>query len=939
MIKKCIKFLLIFLLLLIPNVVFASNDSSDNRHIVSVNKMLIDGAKISVEGYAFISHQDNYGGSDGNIKNFIVVYTGTPQNEKSWQEDYINISNDKSSIECIQSGNCYVLTDDEMKIVSNDLWWARCTGAGCIKQDEITAYRIDNGFMNSSTCKDSEYRVGNSTVFNYGSECIYYNIGFSAELQLDDIILSFLGNNNGNIDDVNLFNSYGETIKFRIVTINKDVLEDSNKGEVGIIDSSLNVHKSVCKYVNLEGNPVSCGDGEQENVSGLYTFKTAKMPNQVIMDANEAIPRLNCEGPEDDKDVCTRLEDKVFASKSYAEPKKQLVYNVDVDVESLGFVETRALKKSVEVDGRLYSETYKDSLYKLKGYEGNDCRIEHVCPQYDGIDSWKGYWSLASWITVAGAFSIEKFKFNGDAIESLECKDITNVSEETYFDETTTCDSSPDANVAFNSCDKLKSIEGIIYYKDVLPNHCNNTQYVEDGLWQYIPIKIQADILVEQEGKFYFSSFHSDIDKISAGKGFSIFERTKGISYDNVVRFIIANKYASGPLINAPYISAHGIRYNNNCEIDTSFNVSQKIKDNYFVTNGVFYYKDESGKFQTSSALNVMLKVIGNSFIENKASNYKNNTDFDENLSDKFKSCDSNLTSISCNKNVNGIWKSIYDDNNGKVYISVDADNNLFKDDELFSPNDENKYPVFGFEYKSSHIYKLPYAYISLGNNYGDIVYSKSELVNPESNNLKYLGNKYFVGLKYVYNNPRGYDFPFNLSKSNVSFVEGMTWNLTGTCGVEVKNSYYIPNPNNSNCTIENCNASLSYIFRPISLINPFPKYERDGNKIAINWRNWYLDSLESSSRNNGRLNALSFSKKEPEYLIKLSRFQADDAVKISKIKSYSLANGTYDKLEGYNIDGSSYFVNEFFNESNFIKADSSSYCSIGYFYDECDEW
>ena len=930
MMKKYIKLLVIFILILFPNVVLASNNPSDNIHIVAVEGMLINGAEISVEGYAFISHQDNYGGSGGNIKNFFVVYTGSPQNEKTWQEEYINISNDKESIECKNSNNCYI--PKNIQVIERDLWWARCTNEGCSKQKEITEYRKNNGFINSSTCNDNNYRVGKNSAFKYGSECIYYNIGFKVNLKLDVIISSFLGDTNGSVDKFEERKSYDETIKFRVVTINTDILKDRSKGEVGIVDSSLNVHKSVCEYVNSAGTKVSCGDGEQENISGLYTFKTGKMPNQVIMDANNAVPRMNCDRVgKTSNDHCYRIN-KEFASVSYSDSKSQLVYNV---VDELGFILKKELSKSVTVDGETVTGSYVDSLYKLKGYESDDsgdCKAEHVCPQYEGITTWRGYWSLANWLKVNSEFSINKLKLN---VETIECTDINNNNVEINLNKNMECDGNPEANVTFNSCNKLKSVKAVIYYKDNVYDSCNDIQYVKGN---YIPIEIQADILVEQEGKFYFSNFHQNGTKISAGKGFSIFERTKGISYDNSVRFIVANKYTSGPLMNTPYISYNGVRkrFNSNtnsCETDTSFNLSQKIIDNYLETStgSVFYYENEDGGFSSSSSLNVMLKGIEKKFISDWASNYNKNADyFDESLSDKFKSCDSNLASISCNNNVNGIWSSEYDDKNGKVYIRVDADNNLFKNDEKISPYDGKVYRGFGLEYKSSHTYKLPYAYISLGNvfgyNYGDIVYSKSEFVNPESNNLKYLGNKYFVSLKYVYDNPRGYDFPFNLSESNVSFVEGMTWNLTGTCGVEVKDSYYIPNSNNSKCTIENCNASLSYIFRPISLSNPFPK------NVAVNWESWLENNKEATRIKDTKDYGVKYS-------IRLSKFDIDDAVMLSNINSYSSKHGSYDELNGYEVDGSGAFINKSNNISFSIKQGTTSYCGLGYFSSNCDQY
>ena len=391
------------------------------------------------------------------------------------------------------------------------------------------------------------------------------------------------------------------------------------------------------------------------------------------------------------------------------------------------------------------------------------------------------------------------------------------------------------------------------------------------------------------------------------------------------MKFIVANKYSnsSGSILKGtPYISYDGERRTNGCEIDSTFNLTEKIMDSYNEGNsgGQFYYKDGSNLVGGSS-LFVMINAIENAFISSYAPNYNNKDDTnDKSLPDmfKFKSCDSNSPEISCGElvDVDGIWDSTY---SIPEFVRVDSSNKVFIHDDGISPNDGKYYRGFGKTYSSVHKYNLPYSYVALGDTtydsknykFADIVYTTSPVSNPLESKLQGVGNKYFVGFKYAYNN-----FPFDLSGSDISFSSNMSWFLNGTCGVEVDNGLF------------GDDGQPLYKYRPISLNKPFP----NAGRIATNWLTWY-----GYDDNKKRLDDTYSNDVKYQVVITKTNDSDEDTINIKEINDIT---NYYGDLTGISHAGVSDFVTrDNLHPSGKFKIiqNNSSYCGLGFFSSTCD--
>lgn len=114
--------------------------------------------KISMGGYAYISHQDNRGGSNGNLSTWIIAYSG------EWNDEYLNCSSDNS--------NCY---KKKATAKALDHYAFRCeSNATC----RVSARAAANS---KTTFDEYGYCSGN------GGNCMYSNIGFQITINLNTV--------------------------------------------------------------------------------------------------------------------------------------------------------------------------------------------------------------------------------------------------------------------------------------------------------------------------------------------------------------------------------------------------------------------------------------------------------------------------------------------------------------------------------------------------------------------------------------------------------------------------------------------------------------------------------------------------------------------------------------------------------------------------------
>lgn len=137
--------------------------------------------------------------------------------------------------------------------------------------------------------------------------------------------------------------------------------------------------------------------------------------------------------------------------------------------------------------------------------------------------------------------------------------------------------------------------------------------------------------------------------------------------------------------------------------------------------------------------------------------------------------------------------------------------------------------------------------------------------------------NSYYVPLKEL----DGSYFPVQVKINDFSVVNTMTWNLDYECGVNCKQKIY---------DIDPPSASYKFIYRPVSLKDPFPR-----NVIGTNWISFMQDkkAIESKmNRNNLEYSALL----TPNDIARIVRYNK---------------NKNYTGLDTINNNGTSSFIKE----------------------------
>lgn len=243
-------------------------------------------------------------------------------------------------------------------------------------------------------------------------------------------------------------------------------------------------------------------------------------------------------------------------------------------------------------------------------------------------------------------------------------------------------------------------------------------------------------------------------------------------------------------------------------------------------------------------------------------------------------SYDSNVVS-STEKIVEGSW------NGGETYGSSLSENSSY-------------HTQYQFDMTDSHV-KL------IGDNAGNVAYSNSPL-----DNYQHIGNKYFVPLLF----PNDRVFPLNISRNNISFVNGIYWYLDGECGI-------VPINNMFDCNGGSCESKFRY--RPIELDDPFPK-----DVIPVNWVEWYSSDTNKHRLINTYNNGFVYS------VTLVSGISNGNKLGIDNVNNI---NTNYNSWNGMKLNGTSSFVTTDVTGSYFNKNNTNSYCNVGVWNVTCDDY
>ena len=181
----------------------------------------------------------------------------------------------------------------------------------------------------------------------------------------------------------------------------------------------------------------------------------------------------------------------------------------------------------------------------------------------------------------------------------------------------------------------------------------------------------------------------------------------------------------------------------------------------------------------------------------------------------------------------------------------------------------------------------------------GSVLYSDEIGQNGNDNTcINMFGSKFINGMSSLGNNqyfiPTDYpDKKVSIELNNKSFsiIHGVVLNYNLKCDVDVGGSV------------------LKYNFRTIDVNNPFP-----GGKKGKDWEEWYNKSSNVSRMANSYNNLY--------YSVTFGSHTFWDT-------------GSYLSWSNMNANGSSTFIDDKFEK----KASDTSYCSIGYFSDDCDKY
>ena len=555
--KKLKCLLMLFVLMIIVPTDVLGELASDNKHILTIEGININNSNITFEGYSFISHMDNWGidsSGYGNLKTYMIAYVRSRESDIFAVDSYGNQTlkdfSTKNIGACEEKEYCYYKIADVVE--NRSFFYSRCTDKGCDIYSTIKTDRRTRGFINDNTCNGDRKLYNSSGVLSsskYDDECLYENVGFSVTVNMMSIVDKFSAGNfkikYGNTGD------RSDDIVFKILVVNTDTGDN--------IATSFNIHEDVCKVNNSKCN-------SQNITSASYNFNLSAFATEVYFDAVDSIPH-------------TYNSTSGFEKLDNYHFKEEMTYSLKKYYTSLNKTKT----DNDCTNANNYCGTYTDAFVELKTKKGADLLL------YPDSSSSESYFAPANHVTLEGEFSIDSFKI---LAEPLECSDIRNINANNASEKSISCGN----NVEFSQCSVTgssgNSVVGEIYYLDSnYTSDCSMDNYVTDSNGNhYLKVKVMADLLIYQTGKFQFGTFTPDV--IKAGKGFSL--DSAGVSYNNSVGFIIAGRYnnpVDSTFYNTPFISYSASKLKKitvggrtMCGIDTTFNIDDEIPHWYTIS-------------------------------------------------------------------------------------------------------------------------------------------------------------------------------------------------------------------------------------------------------------------------------------------------------------------------------------------------------------------
>ena len=681
------KIFIILILILIPNIVLA--EETEHNHIVSIEKFQIVDKTLTVGGYAFISHQDNWGilegTNNGNLRTYIVAYVG------DWKDDYATGNSCKIENGCLRYN---------AESSARDLYWSRCIGngygGGCTNAVHDFAEERGNAnkFLMGSNCSDYDEADDSAS----GSACLYKNVGFSVSINLETLLNNFSG-------------YHGNSIKFKIVSVNYNRSEycmkpngkefesdcDNAPGfnnHVGFVSSDLIIYGGMCTYNG--DRCVTNSDGSITIDTGVFSITSSPFSYEVHYDAQESVARQS----DGSKVPYSAGERPTFR------------HGIKFNVLSFTSADSLGERDNMCIGG---GKCWKDSLFQLDSVlieESTPLGYYYIVPAYDGLyepeantDQYD-YYAFANYVSIIGEpFTIVEWE---PKVDTIDCSQIgfSNNKVQASVD----CGREGSLNQCGISSIRGKNDRAVIFVKT--DDSCSvPSEKIKVNGQSYLPIEVFADLLFNQNATFKFGNivYGSGLDYVRAGRGFELGTTI----YENEITWLNSRSLNGKPYYNYNY--QNYVESNGSCELDSSFNINDYNQ---------FYYYDSNDNWVSDSLENASFMVV------DKAAREVVKPDLVNNI--KFKSCNSNgnNNSSTCVDNpttsVSGSWTGSSD--------PVDVSN--YKRDDV----------VFGKKLTYSYTYSLANSYVKIsGNDYSDVIYGSNN-----SAGLVGTGKKYYVDFKWI---------------------------------------------------------------------------------------------------------------------------------------------------------------------------------------------
>ena len=892
------------------NNVFASFKQFTHELNYEITSVKLTDNKITFQGWAFIDHLDNIGGRNLQIAISAVTDYGT-SNEKS----YTIIENEYGFLDLYLSR---FAAGNIPKSYGNNTAERQAT----IEQRKYNAAMSNNNIyddvciegVSSSTYAE---KANLSSGISGGSTCLYYNLKFDISFELSTLAkvfgtgsnISFYisarlnkystsngawpyeasGNRDGSSahqwrnDKNSSFTSkkYDEKFwKSLSIFVYRDRYNNSVTG-TGVYSATFTNERSSNFTVTYNGpSPLSyrASNGSRKNASDYSVANINGLFLSIIKENNSGISGISS---------ISELNSRVNGDNSNG---SSFIVN---DITSNGVCYKTYI-----------GDTSRSSCVFTYDLKANDPNLDNYKYKYCGNivvypvkqSSWNVRVS-AAWGVISGGTSLT-IKLEPTA-KDLYCKDVYR--ETSSASKTVSGNACPVSNIKYYQCSRT-DVSSTIYYRN---SSCS--------------ITVKAKVLVDEKGTLNIGNLldasgnrlinGDNVTTVTAGTGFGI---------DTATTYLDEFSWSFGQ-VNAndgitPYYA-----YAASSGCGDNFNVDNAENRFSTSTNGFNKSLEQASYEAISKVIATKYKTKGaefNEFVKSYDSNGKgpySDSSYTDSSFGKFNQ-DSTFGTAITSQNKNG---SSYGYNSTTYKNSVKYYSVLYK-------------------------YSFNTAYI---NRYTSEVTYDSSVGGGNPETYTDGGKLKYIPLKYSYSESGGNisdksKFPLKFSTNSASNLylsswDGFRWTFDGLCSVVVTKGLY-------DCPEGNCDddddggdkLSLAYNYRTIDVDNPFPR-AIEKSDYPENWRDWYCGSDDNCSSNSYNKNRISGTYNaypdEPLYRISIN------SSNLSAIKRISYFYSKWEPSDDAGIvgnTGSSKFVNNYFD----IKANNTSYCSLGVWDTTCDQ-